>query len=242
MFSSIFLPKRLIEFANGYPRVDTFDDLPDVNNEAGKIYIVLNPQGTWLLGTKRRAGLYYADPPNWRKLGVLPIDDSNVSSETLWSSNRTRQEINSYFVAANINTVTIAVPGVQNIPMEVGIAQGGITADHQFTFPGIETLYSGSFQAKFISSVIHGGNNTSRSRVDVRLQQNGVDILGQVGRPAYLRQSPFGTIVYCETLVDQACSPGDIITAAAVLVAGNGSYQFPALGAGETAIKIRRVS
>jgi hypothetical protein len=54
-----------------YPEVETFDDLPDAGENAGKINIVLNSTGIWFLGRKR-AGMWRSNGVDWIRLGDLP--------------------------------------------------------------------------------------------------------------------------------------------------------------------------
>jgi len=50
--------------------VDNFSLLPLASTVTDEVYKVLNPQGTWLLGTKKKAGLYESNGTTWQFLGV----------------------------------------------------------------------------------------------------------------------------------------------------------------------------
>jgi len=57
-------------YASGYYiAVANFSALPAASEHTGEIYTVLADQGTWILGTKNAAGLYYSDGAAWTRLG-----------------------------------------------------------------------------------------------------------------------------------------------------------------------------
>lgn len=51
-------------------RVNTFADLPDATINDGKYYIVDQTSGTWILGTRREAGIYKAVSASWLYRGA----------------------------------------------------------------------------------------------------------------------------------------------------------------------------
>ena len=55
----------------GYRKVDVFSNLPPSIN-SGRIRLVIQPEGTFILGTKKRAGLYYDTDAGWIHMGSLP--------------------------------------------------------------------------------------------------------------------------------------------------------------------------
>jgi len=66
-----------------YPEVTAFTDLPPFGDHNGDIYLVLTTTGTFLLGTKKKAGLYRSDGAAWNfidatefyRAGVLFVID-----------------------------------------------------------------------------------------------------------------------------------------------------------------------
>ena len=52
-----------------YSEVNTYADLPAAVTAAGMTMLVLQETGTWILGTLKRAGLYYSDGSTWTRLG-----------------------------------------------------------------------------------------------------------------------------------------------------------------------------
>lgn len=52
-----------------YSEVNTYADLPAAATAAGMTMLVLQETGTWILGTLKRAGLYYSDGSTWTRLG-----------------------------------------------------------------------------------------------------------------------------------------------------------------------------
>jgi hypothetical protein len=70
-----------------------FAALPAAAVHSGEYYMVQEPQGTWVLGTKKRAGIYRSNGSTWTRMGLLPIDDSLTTSENLWSALKIFNEI-----------------------------------------------------------------------------------------------------------------------------------------------------
>jgi len=52
-----------------YSEVNTYADLPAASLTAGITMLVLQETGTWILGTLKRAGLYYSNGSTWSRLG-----------------------------------------------------------------------------------------------------------------------------------------------------------------------------
>lgn len=77
-----------------YTEVATYADLPAASTQPNETYIVRQASGTWLLGTKKKAGLYYSNGVDWAYMGnSVSIDDSLVSNESVWSSDKTNATI-----------------------------------------------------------------------------------------------------------------------------------------------------
>jgi len=67
--------------------IDNYAGLPLASTVPNEVYKVLNTQGTWVLGTKKKAGLYESDGIDWKFLGVelaiateAEIDDGTESA------------------------------------------------------------------------------------------------------------------------------------------------------------------
>ena len=73
--------------------VQFFSLLPAANLHAGFYFIVYMPEGTFLLGTKKRAGLYRSDGVVWTRMGNLPLIDSITTTENVWSATKIAAEI-----------------------------------------------------------------------------------------------------------------------------------------------------
>ncbi len=74
--------------------VADFSLLPDVLEYAGVSYLVLNATGTWLLGTKKKAGLYRSTGSEWLYMGSnVVIDDSSPSTEKAFSSQKISDQL-----------------------------------------------------------------------------------------------------------------------------------------------------
>jgi len=70
-----------------YSAVSTYSDLPAASTKANETYIVKGASGTWLLGSKKKAGLYYSNGVEWTYMGNnVSIDDTLASNESVWSS------------------------------------------------------------------------------------------------------------------------------------------------------------
>ena len=55
--------------SSNYSEVNTYADLPAASTAAGITMLVLQESGTWILGTLKRAGLYYSNGSTWTRLG-----------------------------------------------------------------------------------------------------------------------------------------------------------------------------
>jgi hypothetical protein len=74
--------------------VADFSLLPDVLEYAGVSYLVLNATGTWLLGIKKKAGLYRSTGSEWLYMGSnVVIDDSSPSTEKAFSSQKISDQL-----------------------------------------------------------------------------------------------------------------------------------------------------
>lgn len=73
-----------------YVEVNTYADLPAANTQPNEVYIVKQDSGTWLLGSKKKSGLYYSNGVTWSFMGnSVSIDDTSTSNESVWSSGKT---------------------------------------------------------------------------------------------------------------------------------------------------------
>lgn len=86
-----FIRRRILGGSAGgsYPFVANFAALPSAVANNGKVYIVLNSQGTWWLpgnlgGNYYSKGFYYSDGADWQYLGSFPYQasQSTVNAES----------------------------------------------------------------------------------------------------------------------------------------------------------------
>lgn len=62
MFGELYASGYYIEVAN-------YSALPAAADHTGEIYVCLADEGTWILGTKKAAGLWYSNGSTWSRLG-----------------------------------------------------------------------------------------------------------------------------------------------------------------------------
>ena len=77
-----------------YPQVQNYDALPLASEQTGGIYIVQEPQGTWLINRKR-AGLYRSDGETWTRLGVVPTCEE-IGADPAGSSATVQGNLNTH--------------------------------------------------------------------------------------------------------------------------------------------------
>ncbi|KKM67714.1 hypothetical protein LCGC14_1468290, partial [marine sediment metagenome] len=100
-----------------------YDALPLASEQTGNIYIVQEPQGTWLINRKR-AGLWRSDGATWTRLGIVPTYEE-IGADPAGSSAT---------VQGNLNTHTANESNPHNVIAEqVGaikyVERGDVTAD-----------------------------------------------------------------------------------------------------------------
>jgi hypothetical protein len=91
----------LLNFST-YPQALNFSALPAASDHAGEIYVVLEPEGVWLINRKR-AGLYYSDGSTWRRLGDI-IEAFNDANFEIFNNSDATKKIE--FDASAISTGT----------------------------------------------------------------------------------------------------------------------------------------
>ncbi len=127
------------------PEIASFELLPDPASNANKKYLVLNPTGTWLLGTKHKAGLYRSDGVEWLYMGSrVVIDDTEASTEKTYSSAKIAQ-LASGAAGASLSAPITALVGAGSIA-------AGDTLDAGTDFEGfVRRLVLKTFYPTFIN-------------------------------------------------------------------------------------------
>lgn len=88
-----------------YVEVNTYADLPLASSKPNDTYIVRTATGTWLLGTLKKAGLYYSNGVAWSYMGnSISIDDASTSNESVWSSGKTSTMLGGKSDTSHIHT------------------------------------------------------------------------------------------------------------------------------------------
>ena len=92
-------------YQGGYSEVNTYADLPSAVGLSGAKYLVLTSTGTWILGTKKDAGLYYSNGTTW---SLMPsIQDYFYASDfAIKNANGFNLQFNVTALTAN-KTITI---------------------------------------------------------------------------------------------------------------------------------------
>lgn len=128
-----------------YQQVSQFDALPDAASFANKIMIVQNPTGAWLLGTRKKAGLYRSDGNVWIYLGSqVTIDDSEPSTEKTYSSAKIAE------IAAGASGASLSAPITALV--SAGSIAAGDTLDAGTDFEGfVRRLVLKTFYPTFIN-------------------------------------------------------------------------------------------
>jgi hypothetical protein len=159
--------------------VANFAALPAVAGASGDTYLVLADQGTWLLGTLKRAGLYYSDGVTWEKKGDFTIkyhDNLSITiSGTDTYTGSALSTITSYtsgeafmciFTNANTGASTINIDSVGAKAIQkngsTALASGDILAGQPYWL-----LYDGT-DFQIIGSL--GGSSTTTRTIDWDLE------------------------------------------------------------------------
>jgi Flp pilus assembly pilin Flp len=128
-----------------YQQVSQFDALPDAASFAGRIVVVQNATGAWLLGTRKKAGLYRSDGNAWIYLGSqVTIDDTEASTEKTYSSAKIAQ-LASGAAGASLSAPITALVGAGSIA-------AGDTLDAGTDFEGfVRRLVLKTFYPTFVN-------------------------------------------------------------------------------------------
>lgn len=101
--------------------------MPAADTKANEAYIVKGASGTWLLGSKKKAGLYYSNGVEWTYMGNnVSIDDTITSNESVWSSAKVNE-----VVSGGTGSGEYVRPMAMNI--SVGGAASGTTFNSQIS-------------------------------------------------------------------------------------------------------------
>lgn len=160
--------------------VVNFAALPAASLHSGEYYMVQTPQGTWVLGTKKRAGIYRSNGSTWVRMGILPIDDTQTTTENLWSASKIASEIGA------ASGLVYAVTAISSSPYVVLTTDVVILVD---TVPMTVTLPASPVDGQTFIIKDRTGNAIGANSVTISGNGNNID-----GNPSEDIKSKFGSI------------------------------------------------
>ncbi len=92
-----------------YPQVNTFADLPSASSNTGKIYIVLQGSGIYIVNRKS-AGLYISNGTSWDRLGNIPAFFSDTNLKFYNGADNTKQ------LGLDLSNITTSTTRTINAP------------------------------------------------------------------------------------------------------------------------------
>lgn len=176
-----------------YPEVNTFAQLPNPALNNGKIYIVRQASGSYILNRKE-AGLYYSNSIVWSRLGDIPAffnDDNFQLYDGTDNTKQIRFQL-SGITASNQRVITLrdsngTIAYLSDLGAKVDVSAfatyTGVTAPSQFVGIGTFQVYTGNTATQlaakqnkiYIVQLTSTGSTNVNSIVPISINWNTLD-------------------------------------------------------------------